>query len=145
MKQQQIIFTFGMLLLLAGCNNTTKTISRKTIVLENEMHDDFGSLIYQDIDDKVLRATFYDGNTYDYAEVGDTLVLEMSKKTYRKEYKKHTMMYPEEMVIDPDSVLYKKNEIEKNDPVIQAKKKLIREQIQSKPIQIVASKTVRIR
>lgn len=80
MKQQQIIFTFGMLLLLAGCNNTTKTITRKTIVLENEMHDDFGSLIYQDIDDKVLRATFYDGNTYDYAEVGDTLVLEMSKK-----------------------------------------------------------------
>ena len=145
MKKQHYILAFGLLLLLStGCNKE-KTITRKTIVLENEMHDDFGSLIYQDIDDKVLRATFYDGNTYDYAEVGDTLVLEMSKKTYRKEYKKHTMMLPEEMVIDPDSVLYKKNEIEKNDPVIQAKKKLMREQIQSKPIQIVASKTVRIR
>ena len=145
MKKQHYILAFGLLLLLStGCNKE-KTITRKTIVLENEMHDDFGSLIYQDIDDKVLRATFYDGNTYDYAEVGDTLVLEMSKETYRKEYKKHTMMYPEEMVIDPDSVLYKKNEMEKNDPVIQAKKKLIREKIKATPIQIVASKTERIR
>ena len=94
MKKQHYILAFGLLLLLStGCNKE-KTITRKTIVLENKMHDDFGSLIYQDIDDKVLRATFYDGNTYDYAEVGDTLVLEMSKKTYRKEYKKHTMMYP---------------------------------------------------
>ena len=49
------------------------------------------------------------------------------------------------LVIDPDSALYKKNEMEKNDPVIQAHKKLIREKIQSTPIQIVASKAERIR
>lgn len=74
----------------------------------------------------------------------NTVVLKMSAKTFRKEYKKHNLMYPEEMVIDPDSVLYKKNQILEQDSLVQAKREMLRKQLIAHPLQIVASKAERI-
>ena len=144
---------FGLLLLLStGCNNATKTVTRKTVVVEHEkshyFDDDdpgFGSLFCRDLDDSILRFIPYDGYSYDYVELGDTLVLEMSKKMYRKEYNRCNTMFPEEMVIDPDSVLYKKNQILKNDSLTNARRAKLRRKLMRNPIQIVASKAERIR
>ena len=86
----------------------------------------------------------YDNNTYDYIQIGDTVVLKMSEKTFRKEYKKHNLMYPEEMTIDPDSVLYKKNQILEQDSLVQAKREMLHKRLLVTPIQIVASKAERI-
>ena len=134
----------GILLLLsAGCKE--KAISRKNIILDNEKHYDFGVLFYQDIDDNTIRITMYDNNTYDYIQIGDTVVLKMSKNTFRKEYKKHNLMYPEEMTIDPDSVLYKKNQILEQDSLVQAKREMLHKRLLVTPIQIVASKAKHIR
>ncbi len=144
MKKHYITLACGILLLLsAGCKD--KTVSRTNIVIDNEKHDDFGVLFYQDVDDNVIRVTMYDGDDYDYIQIGDDVVLKMSRKIFRKEYKKHNMMYPEEMVIDPDSVLYKRNQIIKNDPSVQAKREMLRKQLIAHPLQIVASKAERIR
>ena len=151
MKKQQIILTFGILLLFAGCNNTTKTVIRKTVVVEHEKFhyfDDepgFGSLFCRDLNDSIVRFIPYDGYSYDYVELGDTLVLEMTKKTFRKEYNRCNTMLPEEMIIDPDSVLYKKNQILKNDSLTNARRAKLRRQLMRNPLQIVASKAERIR
>ena len=152
MKKQHYILAFGLLLLLStGCNKE-KTVSRKTVVVEHEkshyFDDDdpgFGSLFCRDLDDGILRFIPYDGYSYDYVELGDTLVLEMSKKMYRKEYNRCNTMFPEEMVIDPDSVLYKKNQILKNDSLTNARRAKLRRKLMRNPIQIVASKAERIR
>lgn len=74
----------------------------------------------------------------------NTVVLKMSAKTFRKEYKKHNLMYPEEMVIDPDSVLYKKNKTLKHNKQVQAKREMLRKQLIAHPLQIVALKAERI-
>ena len=152
MKKQQIILTFGILLLFAGCNNATKTVTRKTVVVEHEKFHDFGdddpgfgSLFCRDVDDTIVRFIPYDGYSYDYVELGDTLVLEMSKKMFRKEYNRCNTMLPEEMIIDPDSVLYKKNQILKNDSLTNARRAKLRKQLIMNPLQIVASKAERIR
>lgn len=152
MKKQQIILTFGLLLLFAGCNNATKTVTRKTVVVEHEKFHDFddsdpgfGSLFCRDLDDTIVRFIPYDGYSYDYVELGDTLVLEMSKKMFRKEYNRCNTMLPEEMIIDPDSVLYKKNQILKNDLLTNARRAKLRKQLIRNPLQIVASKAERIR
>ena len=143
MKKHYITLACGILLLLsAGCKE--KAISRKNIILDNEKHYDFGVLFYQDIDDNTIRITMYDNNTYDYIQIGDTVVLKMSEKTFRKEYKKHNLMYPEEMTIDPDSVLYKKNQILEQDSLVQAKREMLHKRLLVTPIQIVASKAERI-
>jgi len=143
MKKYYITLACGILLLLsAGCKE--KAISRKNIILDNEKHYDFGVLFYQDIDDNTIRITMYDNNTYDYIQIGDTVVLKMSEKTFRKEYKKHNLMYPEEMTIDPDSVLYKKNQILEQDSLVQAKREMLHKRLLVTPIQIVASKAERI-
>ena len=144
MKKHYITLACGILLLLsAGCKE--KAISRKNIILDNEKHYDFGVLFYQDIDDNTIRITMYDNNTYDYIQIGDTVVLKMSKNTFRKEYKKHNLMYPEEMTIDPDSVLYKKNQILEQDSLVQAKREMLHKRLLVTPIQIVASKAKHIR
>ncbi|MCR4917958.1 MAG: hypothetical protein K5912_03385 [Alphaproteobacteria bacterium] len=152
MKKQQIILTFGLLLLFAGCNNATKTVTRKTVVVEHEKFHDFddgdpgfGSLFCRDLDDTIVRFIPYDGYSYDYVELGDTLVLKMSKKMFRKEYNRCNTMLPEEMIIDPDSVLYKKNQILKNDSLTNARRAKLRKQLIRNPLQIVASKAERIR
>ena len=152
MKKQHYILAFGLLLLLStGCNKE-KTVTRKTVVVEHEKSHDFdeddpgfGSLFCRDLDDSILRFIPYDGYSYDYVELGDTLVLEMSKKMYRKEYNRCNTMFPEEMVIDPDSVLYKKNQILKNDSLTNARRAKLRRKLMRNPIQIVASKAERIR
>ena len=152
MKKYYITLTCGILLLLsASCGHKEKTISRKIVIIEHEKFHDFGdddpgfgSLFGRDLDDSIVRFIPYDGYDYDYIEMGDTLILEMSKKTFRKEYNRCNTMYPEEMVIDPDSVLYKKNQILKNDSLTQARRAMLREKLMKEPLQIVASKAERI-
>jgi len=149
MKKNYMIFAIGMLMFLAaGCgrkNKQEKTISRQTVVLEHDKYDDFGSIIFKDLEDTINRVVMYDDTTYNYIEIGDTLPLEMTKKVYRKEYNKHNMMTQEEMVIDPGSKLRKKNELLKNDSLTNARRELLRKQLEANPIQIVASKAEHIR
>ena len=153
MRKQHYILACSILMLLStSCTNKEKTVYRKTVVVENEKFHDFGdddpgfgSLFCRDLDDSVLRFIPYDGYSYDYVELGDTLVLEMSKKMYRKEYSRCNTMYPEEMVIDPDSVLYKKNQLLKNDSLTKARRDSLCQQLEKHPLQIVASKNVRIK
>lgn len=153
MKKQYNILAFVLLMLLStGCNDKEKTVSRKTVVVEHEKFHDFGdddpgfgSLFCRDLDDTIVRFIPYDGYSYDYVELGDTLVLKMSKKMFRKEYNRCNTMLPEEMIIDPDSVLYKKNQILKNDSLTNARRAKLRKQLIRNPLQIVASKAERIR
>jgi len=145
--------------LSCGCGHKNATVpgkrnivSKQVVIVEHEKYHDFdddepgfGILFYKNLDDDVTRMTMYDGYEYDYVELGDTLVLEMSKKTFRKEYNKHNTMFPEEMNIDPDSVLYKKNQTLKHDSLVQAKRNILRKKLIRNPLQIVASKAERIR
>ena len=150
-KYYTTLACFIFLLLSTSCNKD-KIITRKTVVVEHEKFHDFGdddpgfgSLFCRDVDDTIVRFIPYDGYSYDYVELGDTLVLEMSKKMFRKEYNRCNTMLPEEMIIDPDSVLYKKNQILKNDSLTNARRAKLRKQLIMNPLQIVASKAERIR
>ena len=155
MKKYYTTLACGMLLLLStGCNRNPKdsTVSRTIVIVEHEKFHDFGeddpgfgSLFGRDLDDNIVRFIPYDGYDYDYVELGDTLVLKMTKKMFRKEYNRCNTMYPEEMEIDSDSVLYKKNQILKHDSLVQAKRAILRKQLIANPLQIVASKAERIR
>ena len=150
-KYYTTLACFIFLLLSTGCNKD-KIITRQTVVVEHEKFHDFGdddpgfgSLFCRDLDDTIVRFIPYDGYSYDYVELGDTLVLEMSKKMFRKEYNRCNTMLPEEMIIDPDSVLYKKNQILKNDSLTNARRAKLRRKLMRNPLQIVASKAERIR
>ena len=153
MKKHYISLAFFITLLLAtGCKRNEKYVTRQNVIVEHEkLHDfgeddpGFGILYYRDLEDGIVRVTFYDGYDCDYVELGDTLALKMTKKMFRKEYNRCNMMYQEEVIIDPDSVLYKKNQILKHDSLTQAKRELLRKQLLINPIQIESSKAVRIR
>ena len=136
--------TFMLMFLASGCGPKDQVISRQNIVEENEIYDEFGVLFYRDLQDSALRVTMYDGNTYNYIEIGDTLLLQMNKKNFRR-YRKYNMMDPEEMAIDPDSVLRKKNKMLENDSLTQARRELLRKQLERNPIQIVASRNTKIK
>ena len=136
--------TFMLMFLASGCGPKDQVISRQNIVEENEIYDEFGVLFYRDLQDSALRVTMYDGNTYNYIEIGDTLSLQMNKKNFRR-YRKYNMMDPEEMAIDPDSVLRKKNKMLENDSLTQARRDLLRKQLERNPIQIVASRNTKIK
>ena len=153
MKKYYISLAFFIVLLLStGCKHKEKYVTRQNVIVDHEkLHDfgeddvGFGILYYRDLEDTILRVTFYDGYDYDYVELGDTLNLKMTKKMFRKEYNRCNMMYQEEVIIDPDSVLFKKNQMLKNDSLTKAKRELLRKQLLLNPIQIEASKAVRIR
>ena len=156
MKKHFISFgLFIILLLSAGCKQKSQeeqTVIRQNIVVDHDKHHGFygeepgfGVLYYRDLEDSIMRVTFYDEYDYDYVELGDTLVLKMTKEMFRKEYNRCNMMNQDEMIIDPDSVLYKKNQILKDDPLVQARREKLRRKLMRNPIQIQASKAERIR
>lgn len=150
MKKDFTIFIFGAILLFSGLNvfktkeHKAKPVFRKNVILEHDIYDEIGVLFYKDLEDTITRVTIYEGKDYNYIEIGDTMVLKMSPKTFRKQYNKHNMMETDEMVIDPDSVLYKKNEILKDDSLTQIRRAGLERKLLRNPIQIVASKAERI-
>ena len=145
MKKYYNIFIFGSVLLFAAGHAYVKkqdqtVINRQTVVLEHDIYDEFGSFIFKDLDDNINRVIMYDGNEYNYIEIGDTLTLSMTNGTFRKEYNKHNMMFPEELTIDPGEKLKQKNKMLEKDSLTIARRKLLRKQLEENPIQIVASK-----
>ena len=147
MKKYYEIFTFGVLLLLsAGCKNKQeRIITRQNVVIEHDIYDDFGVLFYKDLEDTIVRMTMYDDSTYRYMQIGDTFNLAMTAKKFKKEYNKCNTMFPEEVIIDPGFKLKQKNELIKDIPGVQARRDSLLKELEIHPLQIIASKAVRIR
>jgi hypothetical protein len=153
MKKHYISLAFFITLLLStGCENKEKTVVRQNLVVEHEkLHDfgdddpGFGILYYRDLQDSIMRVTFYDGYDFDYVELGDTLPIEITKKTFRKKYNKCNMVYQEDANIDPGNVLRTKNEKLKNDTLVRARRELLRKYMDEHPIQIMSPMKINVR
>ena len=122
-------------------------VIRQNVIIEHEFYPDcdFGVLFYKDLKDTITRMTMYDDSTYKYMQLGDTFDIKMTGEMFRKEYNRCNTMYPEEIIIDPGDKLKRKNELIKNDPVVKARRDSLRKELEKHPLQIVASKAVRIR
>lgn len=151
-KYYLALATFIMAFLSSGCNYNEPTITKYNVIVEHNKYYDsedesdcFGVLYFRDIDDTIIRVNMYDGKVYDYMEIGDTFAIEMRRSSFDKEYTRHNMMFPEEVVVDPGDALRKKNAKLKNDTLVQARRKLLQAQLDANPLQIVASKGVNIR
>jgi hypothetical protein len=153
MKKQFIALAiFIYALVFAGCNKKPQIVTRQNLIIEHEkLHDfgdddpGFGILYYMDLEDSITRVTFYDGYDYDYVELGDTLAIQVTKKTFRQKYNKCNMVYQEDANFDPGDELRKKNEIRKNDTLFRARRELLRKYMDENPIQIMSPMKIKVR
>ena len=154
MKKQYIIAlaTFILMLVSAGCNKKPQIVIRQNVIVEHEkLHDfdeedpGFGILYYRDLDDSIMRVTFYDGYDLDYVELGDTLPIQITRKVFRKKYNKCNMVYQEDAIFDPGHVLRDKNEKLKNDSLTQARREMLRKYIDEHPLQIMSPMKIKVR